>query len=158
MDKLYSLFQTGQTPSELEVRGQLLQLADLLSWDAKCNRVLHDLVVSCYGAPGEFVQRSAFIFPSSTRCVSGYCLDYLANKAKEGSRSVGGRSGGRFQFNRNFPHNLETPPRHAFKARKLRLLKSTAAEVDERNRNQSERETMSGVDSGITFQPNLEEM
>ncbi|KAM3177181.1 hypothetical protein ACTXT7_005043 [Hymenolepis weldensis] len=42
---------TGKAPSELEVRGQMLQLADLLSWDAKCNRVLHDLVVSCYGAP-----------------------------------------------------------------------------------------------------------
>ncbi|VUZ43482.1 unnamed protein product, partial [Hymenolepis diminuta] len=45
--------KTGKAPSELEVRGQMLQLADLLSWDAKCNRVLHDLVVSCYGAPGK---------------------------------------------------------------------------------------------------------
>ncbi|CUT99632.1 conserved hypothetical protein [Echinococcus multilocularis] len=93
--------QTGQAPSELEVRGQLLQLADLLSWDAKCNRVLHDLVVSCYGAP-----------------------DYLANKAKETSRG-----GGRFHFNRNFPHNLETPPRHALKPRKLRPQKPPMSEL-----------------------------
>ncbi|VDK39471.1 unnamed protein product [Taenia asiatica] len=126
--------QTGQTPSELGVRGQLLQLADLLSWDAKCNRVLHDLVVSCYGAP-----------------------DYLANKAKEGSRSGGGRSGGRFQFNRNFPHNLETPPWHALKPRKLRLLKSTVSGVGEGRQNQLKRETISGAASRDTLQPNPKE-
>ncbi|KAL5103380.1 hypothetical protein TcWFU_004917 [Taenia crassiceps] len=126
--------QTGQAPSELEVRGQLLQLADLLNWDAKCNRVLHDLVVSCYGAP-----------------------DYLANTAKEGSRSGGGRNGGRFQFSRNFPHNLETPQRHALKPRKLRLLKSLVSEVDKGNRNQLEMETISGAASVNTLQPNLAE-
>ncbi|EUB60746.1 hypothetical protein EGR_04372 [Echinococcus granulosus] len=111
------LLDTGQAPSELEVRGQLLQLADLLSWDAKCNRVLHDLVVSCYGAP-----------------------DYLAKKAKETSRG-----GGRFHFNRNFPHNLETPPRHALKPRKLRPQKPPMSEVDESNQSQLEREAISDV-------------
>ncbi|VDM33825.1 unnamed protein product [Hydatigera taeniaeformis] len=126
--------QTGETPSELQVRGQLLQLADLLSWDAKCNRVLHDLVVSCYGAP-----------------------DYLANKAKEGSRSGGGRVGGRFQFNRNFPHNLETPSRHALKPRKLRQLMSPGSEVDQRNQSHLEREGISGVASVDNLQTNLEE-
>uniref|UniRef100_A0A5K3FG88 Uncharacterized protein n=1 Tax=Mesocestoides corti TaxID=53468 RepID=A0A5K3FG88_MESCO len=59
-DQMCAPGQAGNKQSELVVRGQMLQLADLLSWDAKCNRVLHDLVVSCYGAP-----------------------DYLANKDKE---------------------------------------------------------------------------
>nr|VZI45546.1 unnamed protein product [Spirometra erinaceieuropaei] len=44
--------------NELPIRGRLLQLADLLSWDAKCNRLLHDLVVSCYGAP-DYVAQAA---------------------------------------------------------------------------------------------------
>nr|VZI01927.1 unnamed protein product [Spirometra erinaceieuropaei] len=49
--------QTGNR-NELPIRGRLLQLADLLSWDAKCNRLLHDLVVSCYGAP-DYVAQAA---------------------------------------------------------------------------------------------------
>lgn len=47
----------------------MLQLADLLSWDAKCNRVLHDLVVSCYGAPGKRSDSSVLII---THFLSSY--------------------------------------------------------------------------------------
>ncbi|KAM7539073.1 hypothetical protein Aperf_G00000055358 [Anoplocephala perfoliata] len=121
--------QAGKTPSELEVRGQMLQLADLLSWDAKCNRVLHDLVVSCYGAP-----------------------DYLASVGKD--QSKGGGSGG-FQFNRSFPRNLEIPPRPGHKFRRLRPMKSASLDG---KKNQSQLEKgLAGFEVPVPPQPNAVE-
>ncbi|VDN99888.1 unnamed protein product [Rodentolepis nana] len=91
--------KAGKAPSELEVRGQILQLADLLSWGAKCNRVLHDLVVSCYGAP-----------------------DYLASGGKVPTKPRG------FPYNKSLPRNWKPPPRPGHKTRKPRPLKPLYAD------------------------------
>nr|CDS31040.2 hypothetical transcript [Hymenolepis microstoma] len=109
--------KAGKAPSELEVRGQILQLADLLSWGAKCNRVLYDLVVSCYGAPG--------------KCNDYTELNYLASGGKVPTKARG------FQYNKSFPRNWKIPTRHGHKNRKTRPPKPFYAD-DKTNETQRE--------------------
>ncbi|KAM3177184.1 hypothetical protein ACTXT7_005046 [Hymenolepis weldensis] len=65
--------------------------------------------------------------------------NYLASGGKDSTKT------GRFQYNRNFPRNLETPPRHGQKYRKTRPLKPLYTDVKD-DESSARRCTSSDVD------------